>query len=56
MYDSKGNRTEEAYFDADDKPIMLSDGCARITYSYDAFNNEVETCCYDVSGVQLRCE
>jgi hypothetical protein len=55
-YDDNNNKTEETYFGADDKPIAPSNNCARLTYEYDAFDTEVEICCYDVSGGLLRCE
>ncbi len=51
-YDARGHLIEEAYFGADDRPIILKDvGCARVTNRYDLNGNQTEECCFNEQNV-----
>ena len=34
-YDARGNKTEEAFFGADGRPVLNANGYGRVTWRYD---------------------
>src|SRR5262249_28194061 len=55
-YDQQGNRTGEAYFDAEDQPVTGPSGYARAKLLYDQSGNLTESQFFDAEGnpVQTR--
>ncbi len=53
MFDSAGNRVEEAYFGIDGKPALIENGYARVTWARDERGNVIKTSKFAVDGSLL---
>lgn len=50
VYDNKGNKLEQSYYNSQDKPTLSSDGYHKVKYVYDNQNRETEASYYGTDG------
>jgi hypothetical protein len=53
-YDRFGNRTEEAYFDLQNRPVLNKEGYTKVTWRYDSLGRQTEIAFFDLKGEPTR--